>query len=135
MYEKPRTGPAVAAATFAAGPAFLLSAWLSAMAQPAGTVQRFDADILVLAVTVSVMVILIGALVAVIPCIVGIAILSSIASSFDAMRLPVVWALVGGLSGNAIGSQFLHIDDAVPGVMALTGAFCALAGRSRLRWK
>lgn len=135
MFERPRTGSAVAAATFAAGPAFLLSAGLSTLAQTAGTIPRFDPEMLVLAVTVSVMVIFVGAVLAVIPCLFGVAILSRIASSFDALRLPVAWALAGGLSGHAIGSLFLHIDDAVPGVMALTGTFCALAGRSCLRWK
>jgi hypothetical protein len=134
MYEKPRTGSAVAAATFAAGPAFLLSAGLSTLAQTAGTTQRFDPEMLVLAATVGVMAILVGAVVAVIPCLVGVAILSRIASSFDALRLPVVWGLIGGLSGYVIGSLFLRIDDAVPGVMAVTGALCALAARSCLRW-
>ena len=134
MSEKSRTGSAVVAATFAAGPAFLLSTGLSALAQSAETIPRFDSEMLVLALAMGVIAILVGAVLAVIPCLVGVAILSRIASSFDALRLPVVWALIGGLAGYAVGSLFLPIDDAVPGVMALTGASCALAGRSCLRW-
>lgn len=134
MYEKARTGSAVAAATFAAGPAFLLSTGLATLAQTAGTTQRFDPEMLVLGVTVGVMAILVGAVVAIMPCLIGVVLLSRIASSFDALRLPVVWGLIGGLSGYAIGSLFLDIDDAVPGVMAMTGALCALAARTCLRW-
>lgn len=135
MSGKPRIRSATVAATLAAGPAFLLSLGLYEWAQSAGAVWHIRPETLVASAAASVLAAVFGAILAVIPCLVGVGVLSTMATALHALRLPVAWGLVGALSGYAIGLPFSESGDGLAGVMALTGAVCALAGRSCLRWE
>ncbi len=139
MYRRTSPGAGLITAIVSAGPIFviglLLGTWsadMDAVILPPGL---SDASPSIVAGMV--MTILAGALISGIPNVLGTCIMQRLGRHNIAMRLPVAWALAGGL---AAGMPFALIDagqdSAVAGFsFAFAGTMCALLCRCGVHWE
>ena len=131
MYRDITFAVGVGRASIAAGPVFLAAvAVFTAVSTPSPVPVAPSA---LLAVLIVVPAIMVGGLLALIPNLIGTALLANMARSNAGIRLPVVWGLIGGLvAGGA--AAFGEIESVAIAAFAATGVVCALLCRSGTRW-
>ena len=126
------SGP-VCRASLAAGPVFgmtyLLQSWHAQSIDGQDGYARWPLAIL----SLTPLVIGFGFIVAVLPNLLGTWLLRRLATDNIGARLPVVWALAGGLSGGAIGMVF-SVPQEIVVPLAASGTVCALVCRRGLHW-
>jgi hypothetical protein len=132
MYRDVTFAKGVTRASIAAGPVFLASAALVTTASAPQAVA-VDASSLLLLFLVA-PAIVIGGLLALLPTLIGTALLANIAGSNAGARLPAFWGLVGGLVAGGGATMFEDVDGVTTAAFAATGAICALICRSGTRW-
>jgi hypothetical protein len=76
---------------------------------------------------------IVGALIALLPNLIGAALLARIAGGNAGLRLPAFWGMIGGLVAGG-GAWLEDTDGATIAAFAATGAVCALLCRSGTRW-
>lgn len=128
-------------ASLAAGPVFLLGLAASAWAATAASPVPIPADLgfgTFGVVVVTIPAIVVGFVLAIVPNILGATVMTRLGRRNVAMRLPIAWALAGGLA-TGLPFELLSIapagDDRI-GVFAFvfTGTCCALICRRRAEW-
>lgn len=132
MYRDVIFARGVGYASLAAGPVFFASAGLFASVG-SSTAIDVGRSAWVALLIFSPPLILIGALLAVLPCLLGAAVLSRIGQSNAGVRLPIAWALVGGLTAGG-ATVAVEPDGLAVAAFAATGAICALLCRWGVRW-
>ena len=129
--ERTSYAAGVTKATLAAGPVFVWSAAIAAAVDTPRTMGWADAAWLFAGLFPPV--VMVGGLLALAPNALGCALLAYLGRGNAGMRLPVLWALVGGLAAG--GATWLATRDASPtAAFAATGAVCALLCRHGTRW-
>ena len=125
---KPRPAHSALVASLAAGPLFVLMIGLLAVATSSRPIA-VDPTI-VDAIVGLPLVIVFGFMLALLPNLLGSALLDTLARHHEGWRLPVIWGLVGAAGGYAatwIGGT--APDPLVAAALSLTGAGCALICR------
>ena len=113
-------------AALAAGTIFMLAVSVST-----GDVPVLSA--LALTVALSPFTTMFGFVLAVVPCLLGCAMLHTLGVGNAGARLPVFWVLIGGLAAGGVTAA-VTADAGVITAFAATGATCALICRSGARW-
>ncbi|HEX8484197.1 hypothetical protein [Sphingomonas sp.] len=132
MYYTVTYARGIGAACLAAGPIFLASLGLFSTIASPDPVPVGSAGWLML-VVLSPPVLLAGALLAIVPSLLGTLILARIGCGNAGLRLPAAWAVAGGFAAGTI-SAALAADVTMIATFAATGVVCALACRSGTRW-
>lgn len=128
MSGRTEIGAGVLMGTLVAGPAFTTLIGVATMTQEHGTLDKLAAAI-AFGFTIAVP---FGAILAVIPVLLGTSLLGWLGSVNEGARLPPFWALIGAA---AAGLPAWWLGDADTGAMfAATGAICAVAARWKTRW-
>lgn len=122
--------------TAAAGPVFLVAIGLVTLATTVGPIAIRPDAAMVAVVGIAALSVPVGAVLALVPVTLGTALLAAAGRGNAGLRLPVAWAVIGGL---AAGLAMVAIDgpgsDGVGRVaLVLTGAICALLARSGVTW-
>ena len=131
MYRDVTFAKGVTRSCIAAGPVFLASVVLFTIASVPTAVAVDASSLLFLFALLPATVV--GGLLALIPNLIGAALLANLAGGNVGLRLPACWALVGGLvAGSA--AAFEGADGIGIAAFAATGAICALLCRSGTRW-
>lgn len=134
-------GPFLAAVC--AGPVFAASAAFTAYlaAIPAATPVELSSVYIVPAIATFVFVPLFGTLLAIIPCLLGAAIVGGLGKHAPLFQQPFVWIVAGALTPAVIGlyaflslSGFDDVDFGLCLVMTITGAVCAGICRRSAVW-
>lgn len=127
-------------ASVAAGPLFLLGIGIGLWADDPGTARSIDLTGSIIPATplIALLTVFFGAIVAVLPNLLGAWLMTWLGNRNDAARLPVMWALAGALAS----AFFVVAADSRPAgepsttlvAFTFTGACCALICRRRITW-
>lgn len=132
----PRIAGGVIAASVAAGPIFLLATLIAEATFDRTLWGGIDQALSTMAI-LSLFSVPFGFVFSFVPNLVGAWALSRLGCGNDAVRLPVVWALVGGVAAGLF-AWAVNSDEADAGLIAtfaVTGAACALICRRPVRWE
>lgn len=131
--DRPGISGPVCCASLAAGPVFVIVTMVqSGMDMTVDAIVRAGSWLLIL-LTISPFIVGFGFIIAVLPNLIGAWLLRWLSTDNIGARLPVLWALVGGLAGGAIGTVFSAPQEIVV-PLAASGIVCALVCRRGMRW-
>jgi len=126
--------PAAARASCAAGPAFILATgfffWFE---QASGVPVSFNPELLV-GIPWLLFAIPVGIIIAIVPNIVGTAILARLGSGNIGLRLPPIWALAGAAAVAIPLTVFADARNPAAHGLIATGAISALLCQRGMRW-
>ena len=128
-------------ASVAAGPLFLLGVGIGLWADDPGAAHTIDLTGSIIPATplIALLTIFFGAIVAVLPNLLGASLMTWLGNRNEAARMPVMWALAGAL---ACAFLVMAVDYGPAGTRStttlvaftFTGACCALICRRRIIW-
>lgn len=129
MYDPPRIGRGAAVSSLAAGPIFLTVMTL-------GHADGLEdaARILLIILLFSMFAVPFSFMLAIVPNLLGAWTLTHLGRGNDAMRLPVVWAIVGALVAGLFIARSDPSEAGMIAAFATTGGACALICRCFTRW-
>lgn len=133
-YEAPRIGRGVLGASVAAGPIFMTASAVVGVLRGAnfGVIGPDDLPFVFVLLALSVP---FGFVLAAIPNLLGAWALSRLGRGNDAVRLPVVWAVIGALAAGLAIAAADPADAESIAAFSATGAACALLCRWGTRWE
>ena len=130
MTERPKIGTGVLAGTLVAGPVLSTLMGIATINDSHWGATHHLMSALGIGFTIALP---FGAVIAVLPVLLGTATMGWIACHNEGARLPAVWAVVGGIAAG-IPAWLLAAGATFTAIWAATGAICALAARWQVRW-
>lgn len=131
MSERVEIGAGVFFGTLVAGPAFVASMLLGLAHFQPGSMSGGGG--LALLPVVMAAALPFGAVLAVVPVLLGATLMGQLGRWNEGARLPITWALVGALAAG-VPSWLLDGGQEATASFAATGALCALTARAKTRW-